>query len=592
MKSFQIVLALLLASGIASAQQYLISTVAGYPGVQGCFGDGGPASAGQLDKPTQVTVDSKGNFYFADYYTYIVRMVTASTGFLSTIAGNGSFGQVPGNDSNIQNCLIATTTGQTNSELGFVNGMAVDSAGNVYVSDTSHFIVVKIDTSTNMTTFAGNVTRGYSGDGAAATAAQMYFPAGLALDKAGNLYVADYGNYTVRKIDTTGKISTVAGTGNYGYSGDGAAATKATLAQPVAVAVDVSGNIFIADPGNNNVREITSDGNIHTIASNVNAISLAVDASDNLYFVDGVSSTVQEITAGGTVVRIAGTGAPGYSQDGIQANLSQLNYPNGVALDSQGDIFVADTNNETIRKLTPLSGTVGAVVNAASNVQGPVAPGEIVTLFGKAIGPSTLTNFTATGGYIGTQIAGAYMTFNGTQAPLLYISSNLAAAIVPYEVAGSGSVAIAVSYQGQYGSTTVVPVASAAPGIFTANTTGSGQAAAVNQNGSLNTASNPAKVGSVISLYVTGEGQTSPGGQDGRIANSAPYPTPVQVVTATVGGVKAAVTYAGAAPTAVAGLMQVNVQIPAGVATGGTVPVSVSVGGVAAQPGVTIAITN
>jgi len=593
MKSFLIVLALLLASGIASAQQYLISTVAGYPGVQGCFGDGEAATPyGQLDKPTQVTVDSKGNFYFDDYYTYIIRMVTASTGLLSTIAGTGSFGQVPGNDSNIQNCTIVTATGQTNSELGFVNGMAVDSAGNVYASDNSHFIVVKIDTSTNMTTFAGNVTRGYSGDGGPATSAQLYFPAGLALDTAGNLYVADYGNYTVRKIDTTGKISTIAGTGSYGYSGDGAAATKATLAQPIAVAVDAAGNIFIADPGNNNVREITGDGNIHTIASNVNAISLAVDASDNLYFVDGVSSTVQEITAGGTVVTIAGTGKPGYNLDGIQATLSELNYPNGVALDSQGDVFVADTNNEIIRELMPLPITVGAVVNAASNVQGPVAPGEIVTLFGKAIGPSTLTSFTATGGYIGTQIAGAYMTFNGTEAPLLYISANLAAAIVPYEVAGASSVEIAVSYQGKYGSTTVVPVASAAPGIFTANTTGSGQAAAVNQNGSLNTASNPAKVGSIVSLYVTGEGQTSPGGQDGKVANSAPYPMPVQAVAVTIGGVSATVTYAGGAPTAVAGLMQVNVQIPAGVATGGSVPVMVSVGGVAAQAGVTIAVTN
>jgi uncharacterized protein (TIGR03437 family) len=153
-------------------------------------------------------------------------------------------------------------------------------------------------------------------------------------------------------------------------------------------------------------------------------------------------------------------------------------------------------------------------------------------------------------------------------------------------------VEIAVSYQGKYGSTTVVPVASAAPGIFTANTTGSGQAAAVNQNGSLNTASNPAKVGSIVSLYVTGEGQTSPGGQDGKLANSAPYPMPVQAVAVTIGGVSATVTYAGGAPTAVAGLMQVNVQIPAGVATSGAVPVTVSVGGVAAQAGVTIAVTN
>jgi len=592
MKSFQIVLVLLLASGIASAQQYLISTVAGLTGVQGCFGDGAAANAGQLDKPTQVVVDSKGNLYFADYYTYIVRMVTASTTFLSTIAGNGAYGYVNGSDSNIANCAIATATGQTNSEIGYVNGIAVDSTGNVYFSDTSNFTIRKTDTTTNTTTFAGNQTQGYSGDGAAATSAQLWFPAGLAIDKSNNLYVADYGSYTVRKIDMTGKITTIAGTGIYGYSGDGAAATKATLAQPIAVAVDAAGNIFIGDPGNNNVREITPDGNIHTFASNVNPISLAVDSSDNLYFVDGVSSTVQEITAAGAVLTIAGTGMPGYNGDGIQGTLAQLNYPNGVTVDSSGNVYVTDTNNETIRELTPLPISVGAVVNSASNVQGAIAPGEIVTLFGKGIGPSSLTNFTVSGGYIGSQIAGGFMTFNGTPAPLIYLSSTVAAAVVPYEVAGSNTVNMAVEYQGNIGPTTVVPATNTAPGIFTANSTGSGQAAAVNQNGSLNSASNPAKVGSIVSLYVTGEGQTSPVGTDGKIANSAPYPHPVLPVTATIGGVTATVAYAGAAPTSVAGLMQVNVQIPSGIATSTASSVTVSVGGVPAQSGVTIAVTN
>ena len=184
------------------------------------------------------------------------------------------------------------------------------------------------------------------------------------------------------------------------------------------------------------------------------------------------------------------------------------------------------------------------------------------------------------------------MTFNGIQAPLLYISSNLAAAIVPYEVAGSATADIAVSYQGQHGATTVVPVTTTAPGIFTSSMTGTGQAAAVNQNGSLNSASNPANVGSFVSLYLTGEGQTSPGGVDGKIAASAPYPMPVLPVTAAIGGQTATVTYAGAAPTAVAGLLQVNVQIPAGIPTGPAVPVLVSVGGVAAQTGVTLSISN
>src|SRR5665213_440080 len=596
MKSFLIISTLLFAGGTASAQQYVINSVAGIPLVQGCFGDAALASTGELYKPSQLTVDSKGNIYFFDSYTYLVRMVTASTGFLSTLAGNGNKGYVNGNDAGFLNCLQTLANGATLSQVGAAHGIAVDSAGNVYLGDTSNFVVRKIDTSMNTTTFAGAAAgsnvQGYSGDGAAASAAQLNFPAGLAMDKSGNLYVADYGNFTVRKIDTSGKISPVAGTGSSGYSGDGGPAAKAALAVPLSVAVDPAGNIFIGDNGNNNIREVTSDGNIHTVASNVSPVSLAVDAADNLYFVDGISPLVREVTANGTVVTIAGTGVAGFSGDGGQATLAQLDHPGGIAVDASGNVYVSDTNNEVIRKLTPQATSVGAVVNAASSAQGALAPGEIVALFGNCLLYTALATFTASGGTIGSQIAGAYITFNGYPAPLLYVSSNLAAAIVPYEVAGLSTASVAVSYQGQVGATTVLTVTAAAPGIFTSNMTGAGQAAAVNQNGSLNSAANPAKAGSIVSVYLTGEGQTSPGGTDGKIASAAPYPMPVLPVTATVGGQTATVAYAGAAPTSVAGLMQVNIQIPAGVQTGAAVPVTVSVGGIAAQSGVTLAVSN
>jgi uncharacterized protein (TIGR03437 family) len=165
---------------------------------------------------------------------------------------------------------------------------------------------------------------------------------------------------------------------------------------------------------------------------------------------------------------------------------------------------------------------------------------------------------------------------------------------VPYEISGSTSIPVVVSYQGQLASAFTVPFAASSPGIFTANATGAGQAAAVNAvDGTLNTAANPVKIGAYVSLYATGEGQTTPGGVDGKLASGPIYPAPVLKVTATVGGLAATTNYAGAAPGAVAGLMQVNVLIPAGVTAGGYVPVVLTVGSVSTVNGaVWISVTN
>jgi uncharacterized protein (TIGR03437 family) len=592
MKTLQIVFALLLASGVASAQQYVISTAVGIPGVQGYFGDGGAATSAQLDRPTQIAVDSKGNIYFADYYTFVVRMVTASTGNIITISGNGNFGWVDGSETG-PNGSGTTVLNAGISQLSYVKGLAVDGSGNVYIGDSSNCRVRKVDTAYNTTTVAGNGTCSYGGDGGAATAASLNFLGGVAVDKSGNIYVAEYASSVVRKIDTSGKISTIAGTGNsYGNSGDGGAATKALLNLPLSLALDSAGNLFIGDTGNNNIREITTDGNIHTVATNVSANSLSVDSSDNLYFVDGNHSIVQEVTAGGSVITIAGNGSAGYCCDGTQSTMAQVYQPGGVAVGPGGVIYVSDTNNQVIRALTPLPFSVGAVNNAASGQGGAVAPGEIVAVFGANFGPSALTSNKFSNGVLGSTISGAaQIYFNGIAAPLLYSSSGLAAAIVPYGVAGGSTVNVVLTYQGNISATTVAPLAAAAPGIFTANTTGTGQAAAVNvATGTVNSASNPVKTGGYISLYITGSGQTSPAGADGVVATSTAIS--VLPVTVTIGGVAAPVTYAGAAPTEVAGLTQVNVQVPQGIATGSAVPVAVSVNGVAAQPGVTISVSN
>jgi uncharacterized protein (TIGR03437 family) len=233
---------------------------------------------------------------------------------------------------------------------------------------------------------------------------------------------------------------------------------------------------------------------------------------------------------------------------------------------------------------------ISSITNAASyGFSGLIAPGEMVVLYGSALGPSRLVAATVgSDGLYDTQLAGTAVTFNGTPAPMIYTSATQVAAIVPYEIISTtptsgpqaGQIAVTATYQGE-SSTTIekfIPlIMPSAPGLFTLDSTGQGQAAAINQDGvTLNTASTPAKVGDVISLYATGEGQTTPAGVDGKLA-TPPYPKPNSSVSVTIGGTPAQVLYAGGAPGEVAGLMQVNAQIPSGIQTGNSVPVVVQI---------------
>lgn len=595
MKRFQTVPGLMLAATLAaipgaktaSAQQYTISTAAGIGTVQGFFGDTGAATAAELDVPIRVTTDSKGNLYIVDYYNFVIREVTASTGVITTIGGDGVQGYMGDNGPAVQ------------AEINDVHGIAVDSAGNVYFADTGNARIREIVLSTgNMITYAGNGTVGYAGDGGKAVNAALSRPAGLAFDSAGNLYVADYGNATVRKITPNGaSITTVAGTGTPGYSGDGGAAAKAQLGDPYAIALDPAGNIFITDTSFMNIREVTSGGNIQTVATNVDAESIVVDALDNIYYPDYVANTVQKLLPNGAQVTIAGNGTAGFSGDGGPATASQLNQPYGVAFGSSGAIYVADSQNMVIRLLTPVSSSIG-IVNAASNIGGSIAPGEIVVLYGTGMGPATLAINQPVKGFFGTNVAGTTVSFDGNPAPLIYSSATQVAAIVPYEEAIGATANVSVTYQSQT-LTTTIPVVSTVPGLFTVGSLGSGQAAAVNQDGTLNSAAHPAHVGGYISLYATGEGQTFPAGVDGKIAATTAgsvLPAPLLQVTATVAGQDAIVSYAGAAPGNVAGLMQVNLQIPIlGIQSGASpvaVPVVMLVNGLPSQTAVSIYVVT
>ena len=564
----------LVISCCAFGQTYTINTFAGN-GTIGYSGDNGPATSAQLNQPWGVAVDAAGNVYIADTVNNRIRKV--ANGVISTVAGNGTLGY-SGDDGPA-----------TSAQLSWPAGVAVDSAGNLYVADQNNNRIRKVSNGV-ITTVAGNGTPGYSGDNGSATSAKLYGPQGVAVDSAGNLYIADTSNQRIRKV-LNGVIATAAGNGpdlygNGGYSGDNGPATSARLNQPWGVAVDFAGNLFIADYGNNRIRKV-SNGVITTAINWSYPQGVAVDAAGNLFIADNYGRISK--LSNGVITTVAGTGMQGFSGDNGPATGAQLSGPAGVAVDAAGNVYVADFGNNRIRVLVPFQ-FIAAVTNAASNLPGSISPGEIVVLYGSGIGPAQLVKAApGSDGSYGTQLANASVSFNGIPAPMIYAWASQTAAIVPYGITGAFA-QVTVTYQDRTSQAFPVSMASSAPGIYTYDSSGKGPAAAINQDGvTVNTAATPTKIGDIISLYATGEGQTTPAGVDGKAA-SVPYPYPNLPVTATVGGQDAPVKYAGGAPGLVAGLMQVNIQIPSGIQTGNAVPVVLRVGDAFSPGGVTIAV--
>ena len=239
----------------------------------------------------------------------------------------------------------------------------------------------------------------------------------------------------------------------------------------------------------------------------------------------------------------------------------------------------------------PVTLTAAGIVNAASYAGGSVAPGEIVTIFGSFPGPATIVTLQLDSrGYVSNTLGGARVLFDGVPGAMIYALAGQISVVVPYEVSGKSSTQVQVSYQGQLSNSVAMPVSAVLPGVFTLDASGHGPGAIDNQDGTVNSANNPAAVGYYVFVYATGEGQTNPAGVDGKPGDS-PAPQPVaQPVTATVGGIPAQVQYAGGVSGLIAGLLQVNVQIPNGTTPGSAVPVVLTIGGKATQANVTLAV--
>lgn len=572
-------------SGGGSAPLYLTSTIAGTAGTSGYTGDQMAASAASMANPLCIAVDSAGNYYISDYHNNVIREVFASNGTIATIAGTGK----PG--------YSGDGGPATGAQFSAAHGIAVDGAGNVYIADAPNARVRMINAAGVISTFAGNGAFGYSGDGGQAASASLYYPAGVAVDSSGNVFIADFGNGTVRMVSAaSGNITTVAGIGIVGagnFPGEGGPATHATLGLPYAVAVDESGDLYIDDVGTSSIRKVGRDGNIHTIVSNVSTASLATDPAGNLYFADYRASVIDKVLPDGTVIALAGIGGTnGFSGDGGPASQAEFNEPYGIALDSSARIYVADYGNDVIRRLTPVPPGNVIVANGASDlgyssagVQMPVAPGEVITIFGANIGnPNAAAAQPDANGKFETQFASTTVTVNGIPAPIIASGPSQVTAVTPYAVGAATQANIVVAFQGKTTASATVPVAAASPGIFTANSTGvSGGLAVLNADGTANSVSNPSAESAAITVFVTGEGQTSPAGVDGRVSGSSNTPQPQLTVTATAGGTAATVASAAEASGHVAGVLQVSVTLPSSVTKSNAVPIQITVGSAVSQ---------
>jgi uncharacterized protein (TIGR03437 family) len=301
---------------------------------------------------------------------------------------------------------------------------------------------------------------------------------------------------------------------------------------------------------------------------------VALDASGNVYIADTGHNRIR-VVSGNTINTFAGTGVCCYAGDGGPASSAQLNSPWGVLVDPTGRLFVSDTGNNAIRLIqTAPTGslpTIAAISNGASNQTGAIAGGEIVVVYGSGLGPAQLATAPASGSAPPQILSGVTVLVNGSPASLIYVSAGQLSAIIPSGVTGPNA-QVVVEYQGLSSAPVSVPLTTASPALFTANSSGSGQALAVNADGSANGASHPASEGSLLTLYVNGVLSQFIAG----------------ALSVTIEGQPAAIVNSTSTSP---GVTSVQVQVPAGIPAGAAVPVTVQVGSAASPAGVTVAVS-
>jgi uncharacterized protein (TIGR03437 family) len=580
--------------------QAVINTVAGN-GTQVFSGDGGPATKAGIGIPPDAAADGAGNIYIVDRSNNRIRKVDTS-GTISTFAGNGAMDYTGDGGPATSAALFLPTAialdgagtvyiadgpnglrkidknGMINSvpvissflsRIASPGGMTVDSAGNLYVSDLNGSAIYKLDKAGVLTIVAGG-SFGFSGDGGPATNAKLYFPAGVAVDSAGNIYFADKGNNRVRKVDTKGIITTFAGTGTAGYSGDGGPAISAKLglnltAAYQGVAVDSAGNVYIADPANSRIRMVNPAGIISTFAGNGTPFA---------------------------------TGSLGNGDGGPPASCS-LGTPYGVKLDSLGNILIADTGHGIIRRVTGAATTGGSgptisangVVSGASFQPGIVA-NSWVTIQGAGLAAKTDDwSNSIVNGALPTSLDGVSVTMGGKPAYLYYITPGQLNVLAPD--LSPGPVSVVVTTPSGSSSTVTATAALYGPAFFLWLAS---QVVATRQDYSLavkpgtfaGSSTVAAKPGEVIVLWATGFGPTNPSVPVGFAVPGDKVYSTVTPPVVTIGNMSALVYGAALAPGSV-GLYQIAIQVPLSLADGDW-PIQASIGNVTSPSGAVITV--
>jgi uncharacterized protein (TIGR03437 family) len=560
--------------------------------------------------------DASGDVFFIDLLSSRLEEATA-TGKISTIAGAGP------------NLFTGDGGPAISATFANPNALAFDNAGNLYVADTNNNRIRRIDTRGVVETVLGDGGPLYNQDPACLPDQNSFLrnPQGVAVDAAGDIFIADTGKNRVLKVTPGGTQTTIAG----------------QLSQPQGVFVDRAGNLFITNTGNSALLKLDPGGTIQTLWTNGAMGSMALDAGGDLFFSAGTS--VERLSAAsGAISPVAGTGEYNTSAaPGFGSGPEEIGWASGVALDSAGSIYVADEDKSAIYRVSHncalsveyVGATVGQVAGVTFDAKGnlyisdatrntiwigsptpapanekptptfgrtgiqsaapanlvyesfgepptpptapPIAPGALLRIRGVCLGPfePVFDGFGA-GGALPTSAGGTQILFNNTPAPLVSVSSGEIIAQAPFELGSSSGADVALTYNGVT-TPSGIGVQAANPAVFTISNQPFGPAIAQNQDGTLNSATSPAPKGSIIVLYATGTGQTIPPGSDGAVPPDSALPKPKLPVLVTIGSQNAQIFYAGDAPGFV-GLTQLNIGVPASLVGGGAQPITLQVG--------------
>jgi uncharacterized protein (TIGR03437 family) len=567
--------------------------------------------------PSLLAVDAQGNIAFADTFVFVnhylalaeIREITPASQ-LRTLAGNAPQ-------------IVPDGTPLSSAWFEQPSAIAFSRTGDLYLAEFRACLIRKIGASGVLSTFAGTGNCAYPApSGRNAKTADIVQPYSLAVDSQNRVWVADYylnlysiaqdgsispilqtpvtGGKGLLAIDAKDRVYVLGLDSLYRVLGDGsyqmiipapsASAAGWLFAGGTGIGADASGNIYFAAAGT--VFSVGDDGTFVPISASPfdGGNSLAVDSAHRIW-----QGEYTDLTAAGPAgVAVLGNLYPGFSGDGGPAMSARFSSASSLAFSPAGDLYMVDGNR--IRKLSGISSTPptpaidsGGIVNAASYLGGAIAPGELVAVFGSNFGAETLEIAALGNNAYPTALGRTRVLFNGTPGAITALTPNQINVFVPANYPFDTTASVVVEVDAALSQPVTVAVSATAPGIFTADSSGSGQGAILNQDGSLNSAANPAARGSIVSLFGTGLGLSTPQLPDGALALSTPYPAPQAAVTAFIGGQPADVLYAGAAPFLPGGVFQINARIPAAIAPGNAAA-SVSAAGIAPAERVTVAV--